>query len=179
MRATRRIEAAGVRRGASRGWEEDGRPTSDGSEAAALRLVLGLVLSRQETATMLARRLGAAVDGLWPSVVVAGLADAFIAEPGRWPEVRATLDRRLAPWLAELAYRPLFEVLSRLPREEEGLDIAGLAALLWSLVRDRQPALGAVLARVVGEAERLIVADAGRRGRALDLPTMRPGVRRG
>jgi hypothetical protein len=73
------------------------------------------------------------------------------------------LSLRLAPWLAELADCPLRDVVARLPRDETSLDIAALAALLWSLVRRRQPALMAVLARMVREAERLIAADAGRR----------------
>jgi len=131
------------------------------SEAAALRLLLALTLSKREAAALLAR--GAEADGLWPSVVLSELADALVAEPARWPELRAILDRRLAPWLDELAACPLCDLLARLPRDETDLDIVALAALLWSLVRRRQPALMAVLARVVYEAERLILADAGRR----------------
>ncbi len=133
------------------------------SEAAALRLLLALTLSGREAAALLARGTGLEADGLWPSVVVSGLADALVAEPARWPELREILDRRLAPWLDQLAPYPLCELLARLPRDETDLDIVALAALLWSLVRRRQPALVAVLARVVREAERLILADAGRR----------------
>lgn len=131
--------------------------------AAALRLLLALTVSAREAAELLVQGTTLEVDGVWPSVVVAGLADAMVAEPSRWPPVALLLDRRLAPWLAELADCPLRDVVARLPRDETSLDIAALAALLWSLVRRRQPALMAVLARMVSEAERLIAADAGRR----------------
>ena len=109
------------------------------------------------------RGAGLEADGLWPSVVLSELANALVAEPARWPKLRAILDRRLAPWLDELAACPLCDLLARLPRDETDLDIVALAALLWSLVQRRQPALVAVLARVVHEAERLILAAAGRR----------------
>lgn len=140
------------------------------TEAAALRLLLALTLSAREAAALLVQGAALEVDGVWPSVVVAGLAEAMVAEPSRWPAVAALLDRRLAPWLAGLVDRPIREVVARLPRDEASVDIASLAALLWSLVRRRQPALMAVLARVLREVERLIAADAGRRACPRHLP---------
>lgn len=133
------------------------------AEAAALRLLLALTLSDREAAALLVRGTGIEADGLWSSVVVARLADACIAEPACRRELVAVLDLRLAPWLEDLSACSLCDLLARLPRDDTGLDIAALAALLWSLVRRGQPAVVAVLARVVHEAERLILADAGRR----------------
>ena len=137
--------------------------TAGDSEAAALRLLLALTLSDREAAAMLVRGTGIEADGLWPSVVVARLADAFITEPACRRELGVVLDRRLAPWLTDLSACSLCDLLARLPRDDTNLDIAALAALLWSLVRRRHPAVVALLARVVHEAERLILADAGRR----------------
>lgn len=140
----------------------DGR-AREGVEAAALRLVLGLVLTRREAAER-ARSLQLEVDALWPSAVVAALADIAAADPARWRELGALLDARLAPWLADLEGRSLAAALHALPGGDE-LDVPALAALVWSLVRRRSRALAPVLARLVCEVEALIVADAGRRTR--------------
>jgi hypothetical protein len=130
------------------------------AEADALRLVLTLTLARDEAAALLAR--ADEVDGLWPSVVVATLAERLAADPRLWREVAATLDRRLAPRLAALAGRPLCDLLPWLSGDDR-LDVADLAAFLWSQVRRRERALAPVLARAVREIEARIVADAGRR----------------
>lgn len=141
-----------------------GWPASEAPEAGALRLVLTLALTRGEAAGLLAR--AGEDECLWPSAVVAALGDALVDDEQLWREVTATLDRRLAPWLAELGGRPLRDLLARVDADAD-VDVPALAALLWSLIRRRQPALGPVLARVVREVEGLIVADAGRRARDL------------
>lgn len=141
-----------------------GWPASEAPEAGALRLVLTLALSRREAAGLLAR----AGDGecLWPSAVVAALGDALVGDEQLWREVTATLDDRLAPWLAELGGRPLRDLLARVDADAD-VDVPALTALLWSLIRRRQRGLGPLLARVVREVEDRIVADAGRRARDL------------
>lgn len=141
-----------------------GWPATDAPEAAALRLVLTLALSTREAADLLARATN--VDGLWPSAVVAALGDALVDDEQLWREVTVILDQRLAPWLAEFGDRPLRDLLARVSGEID-VDAPALAALLWSLVRRRQRALGPVLARLVRETYGLIVADAGRRARDL------------
>lgn len=134
-----------------------------GPDAAALRLVLGLVLSRRE-ALQLARPVLPEVDGLWPSAVVAALVDRLPADPVLWRDLAGLLDARLAPWLADLDARSPAAALRRLPDDGEP-DIPALAALLWSLARRRSRALAPLLARLVCEVEARIVADAGRRAR--------------
>jgi hypothetical protein len=128
------------------------------AEADALRLVLTLTLARDEAAALLARAVE--VDGLWPSAVLAALAERLPADPHLWRDVAATLDRRLAPRLTALAGRPLCDLLPRLSGDD--LDVADLAAFLWSQVRRRERALAPVLARAAREIEARIVADAGR-----------------
>lgn len=128
-------------------------------EAAALRLVLTLTLARDEAAALLAVE----VDGLWPSAVVAALAERLAADAPLWRDVAALLDRRLAPRLSALAGRPLPDLLAALSAPD--LDVADLAAFLWSQVRRRERALAPVLARAAREIEARIVADAGRRVR--------------
>jgi len=141
-----------------------GWPASEAPEAGALRLVLTLALTRREAAGLLAR--AGEVECLWPSAVVAALGDALVGDEQLWREVTATLDDRLAPWLAELGGRPLRDLLARVSGDAD-VDVPALTALLWSLIRRRQRALGPVLARMDREVEGLIVADAGRRARDL------------
>lgn len=141
-----------------------GFPASEPPEAGALRLVLALALTPREAAGLLAR--AGEVERLWPSAVVAALGDAVAGDEQLWREVTATLDDRLAPWLAELGGQPLRDLLARVSGDDD-VDVPALTALLWSLVRRRQRALGPLLAHVVREVEGLIVADAGRRARDL------------
>lgn len=129
---------------------------------AALRLLLMLTLTPREVAELWTACLpGRDLDGLWPSSRVADLALALVDEPSLWRAVAGVLEQRLAPWLAPIAARPLRESLALLSREGAA-DVPALAALVWSLVRRREAALAPVLARVVGELERVIVAEAGR-----------------
>lgn len=137
------------------------------AETAALRLVLGLVLSPREAAER-ARSLGLEVDALWPSAIVAALVDGA-DDPARWRDLAVLLDARLAPWLTELERGSLAASLRTLPRGDD-LDVPALAALLWSLARRRSRALAPVLARLVCEAEAQIVAAVGRRTRETCAP---------
>lgn len=137
-----------------------GWPAGEAPEAGALRLVLTLALSEGEAGHLLARATGA--EHLWPSAAVAALAEAAMGDEALWRELAATLDARLAPWLAACGDRPLRDVAARLAADVD-VDVPALTALLWSLVRRRQRALGPALARLVREIEGRIVGDVGRR----------------
>ncbi|MCY1013095.1 hypothetical protein OV079_47710 [Nannocystis pusilla] len=93
--------------------------------------MLALALTPREAAGLLAR--AGEVERLWPSAVVAALGDAVAGDEQLWREVTATLDDRLAPWLAELGGQPLRDLLARVSGDDD-VDVPALTALLgrWS-----------------------------------------------
>lgn len=119
----------------------------------SLPVVLALVFEREELARLCWGPDNSACLAYWPSSFYHLAADRACNSPNVWLDIRDALDARLHPWMRRLQHVPPVE-LTRLfvdaPAVLQGLE---LAAALWVLVREADPAFDTLLQRNRQELE--------------------------
>ncbi|MBX3272454.1 MAG: hypothetical protein KF729_19500 [Sandaracinaceae bacterium] len=122
--------------------------------APALRIALVVGLD----CAAVARCLGepGELAGVWPSTLYAWAAETALRSPRVWARCATALDHALGGALPSSGSSA---ALARLLTERDGataLCAREIAAVLWALVRRREPALAPMIARLTREAEILL-----------------------
>lgn len=125
----------------------------DAQTAEALRLVLAVVLPRHEAWLLMKSRSDDEQCSMWPSTLYGCLAWQMQVSQPTWHRTAQVLDQRLSRWLWKFIDRPAVELAEAASDGREAWGATEFVALLWSLLRRREPALNVILVRLSAEAE--------------------------
>jgi hypothetical protein len=129
-----------------------------------LYLVLIISVSHDRACKLLEELHDEAPTCLWPSAVYGLLARAMLSSELAWRRGAGFLDQLLQPWLAQLGECAAIDLARRVSQWRESYNAAEFAALLWTLLRRREPAFEALLRRMTEEVAVAVIRSGGRSG---------------
>ncbi len=119
----------------------------------ALHLVLMVVLAQEEACRLMESSHNHEQSSLWPSAIYDCLAQEMIDSQRSWNRATSVLEQRLSPQLRRFIDRPPRELVEAAHEGRLVWQAMDFAALLWAFVRQREPALEPMIARLSAEAE--------------------------
>jgi hypothetical protein len=126
----------------------------------ALRLVLAVALDRQTAADCIGSASGASME-LWPSSLYGLLAASAVRSPCMWCRCSRLVDASLGQLAGRFDATPPAALVELFVEGRDVLTCRELAALLWSLLRRRDPALDLLSERLGAEFEIVTAYRAG------------------
>jgi hypothetical protein len=137
----------------------------------ALRLVLAVALDRDTAADCIAGASGTGV-ALWPSSLYGVLAASAVRSPCMWCRCSRLVDASLGQLAGRFDATPPAALVELFVEGRDVLTCRELAALLWSLLRRRDPALNLLSERLGAEFEIVTAYRAGEGATRTSLPLL-------
>jgi hypothetical protein len=143
---------------------EDSRHSAP-ADLHALRIALAVALDRETAAACFDCDIDGAVT-LWPSSLYGLLATAAASSPRVWCRCLRLVDAELGPLAERFETEPLSHLVRLFIEGREILSTRELAALLWAVLKRREPASAFIGARLGAELEIVATRRAAGRERA-------------